>query len=76
MEKEMIRIGIDVGSTTVKIVALDSMNKILFSHYSRHLSDIFYKAAEILKMVYEKLSPFLNEEEKAWLKNETREIVK
>ena len=28
------------------------------------------------KMVYEKLSPFLNEEEKAWLKNETREIVK
>jgi predicted CoA-substrate-specific enzyme activase len=32
--------GIDVGSTTVKVVVLDDDNKILFSEYRRHFSDI------------------------------------
>lgn len=42
-----------------------------------YLEDCEVKAInDYHKMVYEKLSPFLNEEEKAWLKNETREIVK
>ena len=30
-----IRMGIDVGSTTVKVVALDSNDKILFDAYER-----------------------------------------
>lgn len=32
--------GIDVGSTTVKMVVLDSSNNMLFSNYIRHYSDI------------------------------------
>lgn len=32
----MIRIGIDVGSTTAKMVAVDDDNRILFSKYERH----------------------------------------
>ena len=32
--------GIDVGSTTVKIVVLDDKNNIKYSEYRRHYSDI------------------------------------
>jgi predicted CoA-substrate-specific enzyme activase len=35
-----IRVGLDIGSTTVKIVALDESNKVIFSHYQRHLSEV------------------------------------
>lgn len=32
----MLKTGIDIGSTTVKIVATDNSGKILFSRYRRH----------------------------------------
>lgn len=32
----MLRIGLDIGSTTVKLVAVDSDNKIVFTRYGRH----------------------------------------
>ncbi|QTQ13423.1 2-hydroxyacyl-CoA dehydratase [Treponema parvum] len=35
-----VRVGIDVGSTTVKIVALGPSNNILYSAYERHRADI------------------------------------
>lgn len=35
----MYRIGLDVGSTTAKIVVLDAQEKILFSKYERHNAD-------------------------------------
>lgn len=35
-----LKMGVDVGSTTVKTVVLDENNKILFSEYLRHYSDI------------------------------------
>ena len=35
-----LHMGIDVGSTTVKVVVLDNENNILFSEYRRHFSDI------------------------------------
>ncbi|MDR2819643.1 MAG: 2-hydroxyacyl-CoA dehydratase [Desulfovibrio sp.] len=35
-----IRIGLDVGSTTVKAVALDTDGNILFKKYTRHFSDV------------------------------------
>ena len=31
-----LRIGIDIGSTTVKVVLLDEQNKLLFRSYERH----------------------------------------
>ena len=33
-----LRIGIDIGSTTVKVVVLDAQNKLLFRSYERHYS--------------------------------------
>lgn len=39
-QSEFIRVGIDVGSTTVKVVALDYGNNILYKSYNRHYSDI------------------------------------
>ncbi len=35
-----LRMGIDVGSTTVKVVVLDENDKIIFSQYERHRADI------------------------------------
>ena len=35
-----VRIGIDVGSTTVKVVCLDEHNKMLYGDYQRHRADI------------------------------------
>lgn len=35
-----LRLGIDVGSTTVKLVVIDSSKNIIFSIYKRHYSDI------------------------------------
>ena len=37
---DYIKLGIDVGSTTVKVVAADTNNNIIFSEYMRHYSDI------------------------------------
>ena len=33
-------LGIDVGSTTVKVAILDSDNNVLFSDYERHFANI------------------------------------
>lgn len=38
--KELFRVGLDVGSTTVKMVVLDVNNKIVHKNYRRHLSDV------------------------------------
>ena len=35
-----LRIGIDVGSTTVKVVILDEKNNMLYGEYRRHRADI------------------------------------
>ncbi len=43
-----MRLGIDVGSTTVKLVLLDDANKILYKRYERHMSSVFDKVAELL----------------------------
>lgn len=47
----MVRIGLDIGSTTVKCVVLDDNNKILYKTYERHYSQITSKIAELLKTV-------------------------
>ena len=38
MEKRKYRAGIDVGSTTVKLVVLDDNNAIIFGKYRRHMA--------------------------------------
>lgn len=38
--KDIFRIGIDVGSTTAKIVALDASDQIVYSQYKRHNAQV------------------------------------
>lgn len=46
-----MRIGIDIGSTTLKCVALDEQNQLLYHSYERHYSQITDKAAELLQHI-------------------------
>ena len=39
-QKTMNSLGIDIGSTTVKIAILDDAHHILFSDYKRHYANI------------------------------------
>ncbi len=43
-----MRIGMDVGSTTLKCVAIDNENKIVYKAYERHYSKIAQKSAAML----------------------------
>lgn len=44
-----MRLGIDIGSTTVKLVVLDENQKLIYSRYERHMSNVFDKVAELLE---------------------------
>lgn len=44
-------LGLDIGSTTVKVVLLDKDNNILFNRYERHHSNVREKALALLKQV-------------------------
>ena len=46
-----MRIGMDVGSTTIKCVVLDDAENIVYSTYERHYSHITEKAREMLQNV-------------------------
>ena len=39
-QNEVYTLGIDIGSTTVKIALLDSDNEVVFSDYERHFANI------------------------------------
>ncbi len=51
----MLKIGLDVGSTTIKCVVLDEEERILFSDYQRHYSQITKKTGELLRQVREQV---------------------
>ena len=44
-----IKVGLDVGSTTVKVVVLDEKNTIIFSEYQRHFSDVKSTVYQLLR---------------------------
>ena len=50
-----LRVGIDIGSTTVKVVVLDEENKLLFRSYERHYSKARERACETLGSIEEML---------------------
>ncbi len=51
--EELFHIGVDVGSTTVKVVVLNN-NNIVYKEYKRHYSDVIKSVKEVLNSVYEK----------------------
>ena len=44
-----MRVGLDIGSTTIKCVVLDEHDALLYSTYERHYSHILEKAQELLR---------------------------
>ncbi|MDY3240520.1 MAG: BadF/BadG/BcrA/BcrD ATPase family protein, partial [Anaerovoracaceae bacterium] len=46
-----MRLGIDVGSTTVKLVLLNDANEIVYERYERHMSSVFEKVEELLQVL-------------------------
>ena len=52
--KNILHLGLDVGSTTVKIVLIDNNDRILFSKYQRHFSDIKNTIVGLIEGAYEK----------------------
>ena len=51
-----MRIGIDIGSTTVKVVLLDDQDNTVFHTYERHMSKVREKTAEMLRLLSPRLS--------------------
>ena len=49
------RLGIDIGSTTVKVAFLDEDGRILFSDYKRHFARIRETLSDLLSDAYKKL---------------------
>ncbi|MDO4890277.1 MAG: BadF/BadG/BcrA/BcrD ATPase family protein, partial [Coriobacteriaceae bacterium] len=48
-DEGLLRIGIDVGSTTVKFAILDPQNNILYAIYRRHHADVRATVVEVLE---------------------------
>ena len=46
-----MKVGLDIGSTTIKCVVLNEVEKIVYSTYERHFSHIVEKSAELLRRV-------------------------
>ena len=51
-----LRVGIDIGSTTVKVVVLDEDNQLLFRSYERHYSKTRERACETLRSIQDMLA--------------------
>ena len=47
-QKELYTLGIDIGSTTVKIAILDENNEVVFSDYERHFANIQETLSDLL----------------------------
>ena len=55
MNNKKYMLGIDIGSTTVKIAVLDETHQLLFSDYERHFANIQETLADLLAKAGEKL---------------------
>lgn len=58
--KSNYKMGIDIGSTTIKVVVIDEKNEIIYEEYRRHLSNIKVTIVNLLKETYQKLGRFRN----------------
>ncbi|MBQ6661937.1 MAG: hypothetical protein IJM69_00165, partial [Firmicutes bacterium] len=47
-----MKLGIDIGSTTVKLVLTDDNGVIRYSRYERHMSDVMEKVREMMNALY------------------------
>ena len=59
-QKELYALGIDIGSTTVKIAILDENNEVVFSDYERHFANIQETLSDLLGRAVHKLGPVMH----------------
>ena len=59
MTDKKYTLGIDIGSTTVKIAVLDQKDHLLFSDYERHFANIRETLSGLLKKAYDKLGQIM-----------------
>ena len=52
---ELLSMGVDIGSTTVKIAIRDSQGEVLFADYERHFANIQQTLALLIGRAMEKL---------------------
>ncbi|WP_446897616.1 acyl-CoA dehydratase activase-related protein [Clostridium sp. LBM24168] len=53
--KNLFHVGLDIGSTTVKIVVSDIKDIVIYHKYQRHFSDIKSTISKVVRDAYEKL---------------------
>ena len=51
-----MKIGLDIGSTTIKCVVLGDKGEIVYQSYERHYSHIVSKAAEVLRRIEKEIT--------------------
>ncbi len=57
MQEEILYGGIDVGSTTVKLVVMDTNHNTKFARYERHFSDVKAASKRVLDEAISELGP-------------------
>lgn len=53
---KIVRVGLDIGSTTIKCVILDGNNNVIYTSYERHFSKIIEKTLEVLTKIKDVLA--------------------
>lgn len=48
-------LGIDIGSTTIKVALLDNDHHLLFRDYRRHNADVYTEARKIVRALYDRM---------------------
>ncbi len=56
--KEILHLGLDVGSTTVKLVVMDKNLTLKYSRYKRHFSDIRNTIVALIQEAYDSFSQY------------------
>ena len=57
IQQPIYPLGIDIGSTTVKVAVLNEKHELLFSDYERHFADIQNTLANLLDKAFKALGP-------------------
>ena len=55
---ETLHVGLDVGSTTVKIIVMDKNKNTLYKNYQRHFSDTKNTVCKVLEDLVEKYKEY------------------
>ncbi|MBQ7447433.1 MAG: activator of (R)-2-hydroxyglutaryl-CoA dehydratase, partial [Eubacterium sp.] len=53
MENKIYKLGIDIGSTTVKIAILDENDQLVFADYQRHFANIRESLSGLLQKAFD-----------------------